>query len=55
MYICDRRRKTRCKAKHVEPGNDFSKLCPLSLRVCFKIQASVKIREASVKVPVKLN
>ena len=54
-YICDRSRKNPCKAKHVERRIFFSRHVPLVSPLCFKKQASVKLREASVKVPVKLN
>ena len=55
MYIYDRCCKTPCKAEHVERWKLFFHVLPLVLPPCFKKQASVKIREASVKVPVKLN
>ena len=54
-WIYDRRCKTPCKAEHVERGKLFVHVLSLVLPPCFKKQASVKIREASVKVSVKLN
>ena len=55
IYTYDRRCKTPCKAEHVEREKLFVLVLPLVLPPCFKKQASVKICEASVKVPMKLN
>ena len=53
--IYDRRRKTPCKATHVDAMKLFCHALPPVLPLSFKKQASVKVREAAVKVTVKVN